>query len=143
MAFAEESFIRKEGRVYHFSFDDKDFEFIMDFKDIPSNSLDELYIRLRKFADYQVYNLIKSHVYVRLRDILDKNTVRLNSIVEYIYNDIIPYVNSDINNERSGMSRFDIKIARTEDIEALPDPPTEPQLSEVIEYQQKNGAIRF
>lgn len=143
MAFAEESFIRKEGRVYYFSSDNKDFEFAMDFKDIPSNSLDELYIRLRKFADYQIYNLIKAHVHVRLRDILDKNTVRINSIVEYIYKDIIPYVNSDINNERSGMSRFDIKIARTEEIEALPDPPTEPQLSEVIEYQQKYGAIRF
>ena len=143
MAFAEESFIRKEGRVYHFSFDDKDFEFIMDFKDIPSNSLDELYIRLRKFADYQVYNLIKSHVYVRLRETLDKNTVRLNSIAQYIYDDIIPHVNNDINNERSGMSPFEVKVARFEDIESLPEPPTEPQMSEVVEYQKMHGAIRF
>jgi hypothetical protein len=143
MAFAEESFIRKEGRVYHFSSDNKDFEFAMDFKDIPSNSLDELYIRLRIFADYQIYNLIKSHVYVRLKETLDKNSVRLNSITEYIYNDIIPHVNNDINNERSDMTRFDVKVARIEEIEALPDPPTEPQVSEVIEYQTHHGAIGF
>ena len=138
MAFAEESFIGKEGDIYKFvdPSNGREFEFQFKFRDFPANSEEELYIRLRTLFPNNIYNLIESHVKVRLLSKLNNDITKVRSVATLIYFNASNYINADIIEQGKSIPEPEDIFRRREEIASLPDPPEEPMESEVLEWQR-------